>query len=59
MIIKGNLKGAKHLPDLLLRAAREVKLKNKSIRIVAKEFNIPHWTLARFCSKVTQYEIAK
>lgn len=41
----------------MLRAAKEVKLKHKSIRSLAKEFGIPDRTLTRFCSKVKDGEI--
>lgn len=44
-------------PDVMLRAAKEVKLKHKSIRSVAKEFGIPDRTLTRFCSKLKDEEI--
>ena len=44
-------------PDVVLRAAREIKLTNKSIRSVAREYNIPDRTLTRFCAKVSQREI--
>lgn len=44
-------------PDVMLRAAKEVKLNNRTIRSVARQFNIPDRTLTRFCSKVSQQEI--
>lgn len=44
-------------PDVMLCVAKEVKLKNKSIRSVVKEFNILDRTLIRFCLEVTDAEI--
>ncbi|XP_044262870.1 uncharacterized protein LOC123010225 [Tribolium madens] len=44
-------------PHIMLRAAREVKLNQKSIRGTAKDFDIPEASLRRFCRNVTDEEI--
>lgn len=43
--------------DVMLRAAKAVKLNGRSIRGTADDFNIPEATLRRFCRKVTDAEI--
>lgn len=38
-------------PDVLLRAARLVKLNGSSIRRAAQDFKVNYRTLARYCKK--------
>lgn len=42
---------------IMLRAAREVKLNQKSIRGAGRDYNIPERTLRRFLKKVTDEEV--
>ncbi|KAK9693576.1 CENP-B N-terminal DNA-binding domain [Popillia japonica] len=44
--------------DVLLRAVQEVKNNDVSIRQAAKQFDVNYRTLARFCEKVSQDELA-
>lgn len=39
--------------DVMIRAAKEVLINNRSRRSVAKDFGIPDRSLTRFCSKTT------
>lgn len=48
---------AKTPPEIMLQAARMVKLEHKSVRSVSKDFDIPLKSLARYCTKVTQEEL--
>lgn len=45
-------------PDVLLRAVREVKLHNKTVRSNAKDFQINYQTLARYWSEISPSEVA-
>lgn len=44
-------------PDVMLRAARAVKLQGQSVRLAASNFNIPFNTLGRYGSKITLDEL--
>lgn len=44
-------------PHIMLRAARLVKLENRSIRGAAKDFDISERTLRRFLLKVSQDDL--
>lgn len=44
-------------PDVMLRAARAVKLQGQSVRSAASDFRIPFNTLRRYCSKFTLDEL--
>lgn len=44
-------------PDVMVRAARAVKLQGQSLRSAASDFGIPFNTLRRYCSKFTLAEL--
>lgn len=44
-------------PDVMLRAAKAVKIEGLSLRAAAMVFNIPFNTLRRYCNKFTQEEL--
>ncbi|CAH0550237.1 unnamed protein product [Brassicogethes aeneus] len=44
-------------PDVMLRAVKEVKLNKRSIRSVAKKYQVSHRTLARYCLKFTSDQL--
>lgn len=39
-------------PDIVLRAIKEVKDENRSIRATATKYDIPFSSLARYCAKI-------
>uniref|UniRef100_A0A3B4V0L0 HTH CENPB-type domain-containing protein n=1 Tax=Seriola dumerili TaxID=41447 RepID=A0A3B4V0L0_SERDU len=44
--------------NVMLRAVREVKPLNRTIRATAKEFQINYRTLAKYCNKISPSEVA-
>uniref|UniRef100_A0A3B4Y8V3 HTH CENPB-type domain-containing protein n=1 Tax=Seriola lalandi dorsalis TaxID=1841481 RepID=A0A3B4Y8V3_SERLL len=44
--------------NVILRAVREVKLLNRTIRATAKGFQINYRTLAKYCNKISPSEVA-
>lgn len=43
--------------DVMLRAARQVKVDGRSVRSVAKDFDMPYRTLDGYCHKFNEDEI--
>lgn len=43
--------------DIMLRAIRNIKIKGRSIRNVAKDFDIPYRTLSHYCKKIMETDI--
>lgn len=54
---KRSTEKGKASPDVLLRAARLVKLNGSSIRKAAADFNINYRTLARYCKKIPEPDL--
>jgi transposase-like protein len=44
-------------PDTVLRAVRAVRIENRSIRSVARDFGIPFRSLTRYCSRASEDDI--
>ena len=44
-------------PDTVLRAVRAVRIENRSIRSVARDFGIPFRSLTRYCSRASEDDV--